>query len=119
MPNDFASLQTFTVEMNAMRSSDFAGKTVLITGGSRGIGRATAKRLASEGAAVAINYLSRKGEADELLAELKADGARAVAITGDVSKPADAKRIVETARENLGPIDILVHCAATSIVEPA
>lgn len=102
-----------------MASTDFAGKTVLITGGTRGIGRATAVRLAGEGAAVAVNYLSRRSEADELLSELKATGARAVAVAGDVSKPEDAKRIVESARASLGPIDILVHCAATSIVEPA
>ena len=102
-----------------MPTSEFSGKTALVTGGSRGIGAATSRRLADEGAAVAVNYLSRRDEADRLVSDLRAKGAKAVAIGGDVSKPADAAKIVAAARDAFGPIDILVHCAATSIVEPA
>ena len=102
-----------------MTDAAFDGKTVLITGGSRGIGRATALRLASEGANVAINYFSRKTDADQTLQELEATGTKAVSIAGDVSQPVEAERIVAEARETLGPIDILVHCAGMSIVEPA
>ncbi len=102
-----------------MSTGVFSGKTVLITGGSRGIGRAAAQRLAEEGAAVAINYLSRSQEANQLVDELRSAGAKAVAIAGNVAQPEQAAKIVATARDAFGPIDVLVHCAATSIVEPA
>jgi 3-oxoacyl-[acyl-carrier protein] reductase len=101
-----------------MTSQAFAGRHVLITGGSRGIGRAAARRLASEGAVVSINYLSRPEPADETLELIKQAGSRGVAIAGDVALPDGAKAIAEQARAALGPIDILVHCAGYSIVEP-
>jgi 3-oxoacyl-[acyl-carrier protein] reductase len=100
-------------------SPAFANKTALITGGTRGIGRAAALRLASEGAAVAVNYVSRREPADSLLAELRKLGARAIAVQGDVSNRGDVRRMVEQTRTELGPIDLLVHSAAVSIVEPA
>ena len=95
-----------------MSSRDFAGRNVLITGGTRGIGRATAKRLAEEGARVTVNYLSRKADADSLIAEIHDAGGKCAAVSGDVSQPEDAQRIVGAAREAFGPIDMLVHCAA-------
>jgi 3-oxoacyl-[acyl-carrier protein] reductase len=97
----------------------FAKKTALVTGGSRGIGRAVSQRLASEGARIAINYHSRDKEAAQLVAEIEAAGGKAVAIRGDVSSPTEASRIVAEAREAFGPIDILVHSAGISFVEPA
>jgi len=102
-----------------MAHPDFAGKTVLITGGSRGIGRATSLRLAEEGARVAINYLSRREEAESVVARIRESGGNAAAIAGDVSQPEQAAAIVAAAREVFGPIDMLVHCAAYSVVEPA
>jgi 3-oxoacyl-[acyl-carrier protein] reductase len=102
-----------------MPGADFSNKTVLITGGSRGIGRATSLRLASEGARVAVNYLSRKSEADALVKVIQSTGGQAAAISGDVSLPEQAARIVQAARQAFGPIDMLVHCAAYSVVEPA
>ena len=98
-------------------ASEFTGKTALVTGGSRGIGRATALRLAAEGARVAINYASREQEARQTLDEIVAAGGEAVLAPGDVSQPQSAQSIVSTTRDALGPIDFLAHCAGISIAE--
>ncbi len=92
----------------------FEKRVALVTGGSRGIGRAVALRLASEGADVAISYVSRAETAQEVVGEVKALGRRATASACDVSKPADVDRLVATTRKELGPIDLLVHCGAIS-----
>jgi len=92
----------------------FSGRVALVTGGSRGIGRATALRLAAEGANVAISYASRAGAADEVVAEIQSLGRRAVAIACNVAVPDEVERLVSKARENLGPIELLAHCGAIS-----
>lgn len=92
----------------------FAGRVALVTGGSRGIGRSTALRLAAEGADVAIGYASRSGAAEDVVAEIKVLGRRAVAAPCDVAKPEDVARLVAAVRETLGPIDLLAHCGAIS-----
>ena len=102
-----------------MTTSDFSGKTVLITGGTRGIGKAAAIRLASEGANIAANYFSRHEDAAQTQAEIEQAGGRCVTIAGDVSQPDQAQKIVERTREAFGPIDMLVHSAGISIVEHA
>lgn len=102
-----------------MAAGEFAGKTVLITGGTRGIGKAVAVRLAGEGANVAANYFSRKDDAAGTLAEIEQAGGKAIIIEGDVSKPDEARRIAQQTRDAFGPIDMLVHAAGISIVEPA
>ena len=102
-----------------MSSPDFAGKTILITGGSRGIGRAASTRLASEGAKIAVNYVSNEEKAASLVQEIQEAGAEAVAIKGNVALPDDAARIAEETRAAFGPIDMLVHSAGISIVEHA
>lgn len=102
-----------------MADAVFDGKHALITGGSRGIGKAASLRLASEGAKVSINYVSRTADADATVEAIEQAGGTAVAIQGDVAKPDQAKAIVSKARNAFGPVDILVHCGAISIVEPA
>ncbi len=92
----------------------FQNRIALITGGSRGIGRATAVRLAQDGADVAISYASRADAAAQVVAEIQSLGRRATSAACDVSKPDDVAALVRHVRTQLGPIDLLVHCGAIS-----
>ena len=100
-----------------MADKEFAGRTALITGGSRGIGRATALKLARHGADIAINYLSRDHEAEEAKLLVEQQGVRCVLVKADVSDPDAAADMAARAREALGPIDLLVANAGISILE--
>jgi 3-oxoacyl-[acyl-carrier protein] reductase len=95
-------------------SEAFVNRVALVTGGSRGIGRATALRLASEGADVAISYVSRREEAEHVVNQIRQFGRRAIAAVCDVAKTAEVHRLVAQTREQLGPIDLLVHSGAIS-----
>jgi glucose 1-dehydrogenase len=89
-----------------------SGRRALVTGGATGIGRATASRLAAEGAAVIVNYVGRAGDADSLVAEIEGADGRAVAIEADVSNEEQVVAMFARAREELdGPIDLLVNNA--------
>lgn len=101
-----------------------AGKVALVTGAGRGLGRAFAERLASLGADIAIHGMRENGPAEygegttlTAVAEAVArdHGVRAVSVLGDLTKGADIDRVVETATQRLGPIDILIHNAGGDI----
>ena len=89
--------------------SKLSGKVAIVTGASKGIGAAIAKALAAEGASVAVNYASSKAGADAVVAEITAAGGKAIAVGGDVSKPAAAQGIIDAAIRAYGRLDILVN----------
>jgi 3-oxoacyl-[acyl-carrier protein] reductase len=91
-----------------------SGQVALVTGGSRGIGRAIALELAAAGAAVAVNYRAGKEQASEVVKEIEASGGRAAAVGGDVGDFDEAGAIVDHAVEALGGLDILVNNAGIS-----
>ncbi|MGQ9611635.1 MAG: 3-oxoacyl-[acyl-carrier-protein] reductase [Chloroflexus sp.] len=90
---------------------DLSGRVAIVTGGSRGIGRATAERLAGSGAAVVVNYRGNAAAAEATVATITAAGGTAIAVQGDVSQPADVEQMVKTTLERFGRIDILVNNA--------
>jgi 3-oxoacyl-[acyl-carrier protein] reductase len=90
---------------------DLSGKTAVVTGGSRGIGRAIALRLASQGADVCISYRGNTAAAEEAVAAMTAMGRRAFAVQADVSEMDAAKALIEAALARLERVDILVNNA--------
>ena len=90
---------------------EFEGHVALVTGGSRGIGRATALVLAREGAAVAVNYRSDQQAARDVVAEIEVGGGKAVAIQGDVADFAQAQAVVAQTVLDLGGLHVLVNNA--------
>lgn len=96
---------------------DLTGRTVLVTGASRGIGRAIAIALAQAGADVAVNYQHRAEAAREVAATVEALGRRSIAVGADVSVPSEVKRLVDTVELDLAPVDILVNNAGIARVQ--
>jgi 3-oxoacyl-[acyl-carrier protein] reductase len=95
-----------------------ADSVVVVTGGGRGIGAATAIRAAEAGATVAIGYLEREDAASAIVGEIRATGAVAEAIQADVSKPAGARHLVSVAENLFGKVDGLVNCAGIMPASP-
>src|ERR1700735_3957242 len=93
-------------------------KVAIVTGASRGIGRAVARRLAQDGFVVVVNYLSNGGEADQVVAELKAIGCKASAIQADVSSARDVERLFNETVKTLGSVDVVVHNSGIMSLSP-
>ena len=102
----------------ASPSGGLSGRTAVVTGGGRGIGRAIALELARAGAHVAINYFVEPDLAAATVAEIEALGVRACAVAGDVGNSAEATRMMEEAIAKLGGIDILVNNAGVQTWTP-
>ncbi len=97
-------------------SKDFEQRVALVTGGSRGIGRAIALQLARGGADVAISYATRKDPADEVVTEIESLGRRAFCAACDVANQQQIDALVAETRDKFGPIELLAHCGAISNV---
>lgn len=109
-----------TNERNTDKSSDsLEGRIALVTGASRGIGRAIAQALAAEGADVAVNFRSHPQHAQEVCEEIRRLERRAFAVQGDVSIAGDVARVIETVSRELGPVGVLVNNAGMAKVQKA
>jgi 3-oxoacyl-[acyl-carrier protein] reductase len=96
--------------------TDLTGRTALVTGGSRGIGRAIALALARAGASVAVNYRDRVADAVAVVADIQAAGGRAVAVGADVSDGTAVRSMVDRVTAELGVVDVLVNNAGIAII---
>lgn len=93
-------------------------KVAIITGSSRGIGKAIATRLAQDGATVAINYSQSADKAEAAVKEIAQNGGKAIALPADVSKIADLEHLFDQTIDQLGKVDILVNCAGVVVYKP-
>lgn len=99
------------MELLPAQMQKLAGRVALVTGASRGIGRAIALALATEGAKVVVNYASSRGPADEVVATITQAGGEAIALQADVSQADQVENLVKTVMDQWGRIDILVNNA--------
>jgi 3-oxoacyl-[acyl-carrier protein] reductase len=94
-----------------------SGKVVLVTGAARGIGAAVAQAVGAAGATVIVNYVGNQEAAEQLVSDIKKDGAGAIAIRADVSKPTEVKKMFDEAIAAYGRIDVLVNNAGIMITK--
>jgi 3-oxoacyl-[acyl-carrier protein] reductase len=109
--NSEDDMTTESTAWSTLRIPDLAGKAVLITGASTGIGAALARAFAAQGARVAINYNSSADAAEALLAEITGAGAEGLLVQGDVASDGGSERVVETAASHFGQLDGLINNA--------
>ena len=102
-----------------MSERALSGKVAIVTGASRGIGRAIAERFASQGAKVVVNFVNNEAQAQNVISGITGAGGDAISIRADVSKSADVKDLVASAVNRFGGVDILVNNAGIMISKPA
>jgi 3-oxoacyl-[acyl-carrier protein] reductase len=100
-----------------MAEGRLAGKVAIVTGASRGIGRAVAERFAAEGASVVVNYTQGAANANAVVAGIQAAGGTAIAVQADVSRITDVVRLVEQTLDRFGRIDVLVNNAGVMVAK--
>ncbi len=98
--------------------SNLNGKVAVVTGASKGIGASIAEHFAAAGASVVVNYASSKAGADAVVEKIKAAGGKAIAVQGDVSKPADIAKVFAETKKTYGKLDILVNNAGIYDFKP-
>jgi 3-oxoacyl-[acyl-carrier protein] reductase len=94
-----------------MQTEGIMAKTAIVTGASGGLGSAVAKKLATDGFAITVNYSGNSGPAEKLVAELKAAGRQAIAVQADVTNPADVENLFKQTLAVFGGINVVVHFA--------
>ena len=102
-----------------MSEGALSGKVAIVTGASRGIGRAIAERFASQGAKVVVNFVNNEAQAQNVISGITGAGGDAISIRADVSKSADVKDLVASTVNRFGGVDILVNNAGIMISKPA
>lgn len=95
-----------------------AGKVAIVTGASRGIGRAIAERLGRSGASVIVNYAGNADKAQEVVSQIKSDGGQAIAVQADVSQVDEVRHLFDETFAHFGRLDILINNAGISIIKP-
>jgi 3-oxoacyl-[acyl-carrier protein] reductase len=98
--------------------SSTSPRVAVVTGGSRGIGRETAERLAADGYAVVVNYAGNEAEADKAVAAITEAGGRAIAVRADVAEETEVAALFDAAESAYGGVDVVVHAAGVMTLAP-
>ncbi|MGC9380865.1 SDR family oxidoreductase [Streptomyces sp. MH13] len=107
-----------TTNTNQRTPAPAALRVAVVTGGSRGIGRAVSRKLAQDGLAVVVNYARDAASADETVAAITADGGRAVAVQADVAEEKEVAALFDRAEEEFGGVDVVVNSAGRMALSP-
>ena len=98
--------------------ANLTGKVAIVTGSSRGIGRAIAERLGRDGASVVVNYAGSQEKAEEVVRAIESSGSKAIAVQADMSNPEEVKHLFDETEKQFGQLHILVNNAGTFVMKP-